>query len=503
MDKTNINISKTRFVSGVQCVKKMYLETNHYPKLEETNEQQDKLFDVGHEIGLLAQSLFPSNYDGTPESYPDFSKSISNTKQWLESDVNTIYEASFSVEGVFAALDILHHSNGERWAIEVKSSTKVKDYHISDASLQYWVMEKSGFRPDKFFLMHINKNYIKNGLINPKELFILSDITNEVIGKQNWVSENLISFKNILGQDSEPTINIGKHCDNPFSCEYKFLCWKHIPEYSVFSLTRPYGLDWELYEKGIYKLIDIPEDTELNDRQNIQVTAHKNNAVNIDVKMIEAFLMDWEYPLHFLDFETIFPAIPILNASSPFQQIPFQYSLHTIEEIGSDINHKEFLADASDFKNNDFDPRIKLIEKLKNDIGSKGSIVTYNATFEKNVLKDISIAFPEYKPFIDQIIERIVDLLIPFRNGWYYHPSMNGSASIKNVLPSIDPTLNYDNLEVKNGTEASNIFESMVKDTFSGCLTESRKDLLRYCELDTNGMVVIWRELCSKIKINY
>lgn len=493
-------ISKSRFVSGIQCSKKLYFDIYRKDLKPEISEQQELLFSTGHEIGELAQSAFPNGKDVSPENYYDFSKSIQDTKDWIDSDVKTIYEAAFSSNGVLAALDILHHTENERWAIEVKSSSEVKKYHLTDASLQYWVMNKSGFKPDKFFLMHINTAYIKDGDINPKELFTLADITNEVIGNQLWVDENLEDLKNILSTEIEPVVEIGKHCGSPFECDYKHHCWKHIPEQSVFSLYNPRGLDWKLYEQGIFKIIDIPETVSLNHRQNLQVSGQKIAHSHIDKTSISEFLSNWEFPLYFFDFETIFPALPVLNGTRPFQQVPFQYSLHILEQYGGKYIHKEFLAEPKDFNEISIDPRKKLIEQMKLDFGEIGSIVAYNATFEISRLKELAIAFPEDRDFIENIINRFVDLLIPFRNAWFYHPEMGGSASIKAVLPAIAPEFNYKDLEISNGGDASNIFLSMINNKFIGDEIFTRESLKKYCERDTLGMVIIWEELIKHIK---
>ena len=488
-------ISKSRFVSGIQCAKKLYFDINRKDLKPAISEQQELLFSTGHVVGELAQRAFPNGKDASPENYYDFSKSIQDTKDWIGSGVKTIYEAAFSSNGVLAALDILHHTENERWAIEVKSSTDVKKYHLTDASLQYWVMNLSGFRPDKFFLMHINNTYVKNGDINPNELFTLADITDDVIANQEWVENNLQNLKNILEAGQEPVVEIGKHCDSPFNCDYKHHCWKHIPEQSVFSLYSPSGLDWKLYEKGIFKITDIPEDTALNHRQTLQVNGQKSANSHVDTDKIKAFLNEWRFPLYFFDFETIFPALPVLNGTRPFQQVPFQYSLHIIEEIGAEYSHKEFLADPNDFNGNAIDPRKQLIEQMKVDFGEIGSVVAYNASFEITRLKELAIAFPEDQVFLEGIIGRFVDLLIPFRSGWHYHPEMGNSASIKYVLPAIAPEFSYQDLEISNGGDASNTFLNMINKTFTGDEVKVREALKKYCERDTLGMVKIWEEL--------
>jgi hypothetical protein len=464
------------------------------------SEAQERLFSSGNTVGELAQKAFPNGKDATYEMNGDWSLGISRTKNWINEGVQTIYEAAFSHSKVFAALDMLHLTqNNERWAIEVKSSTDIKDYHITDASLQYWVMNKCSVVPDKFFIMHISNAYVKRGAINPNELFTLSDITEQVINKQAWVTEQLSYLHELLDTENEPAKEIGKQCHSPFACDYMHHCWQHIPQQSVFELFSPRGKDWVLYESGITLLEDVPEDAVLSHREKLQVEGVKFNRSYIDKKAIKEFLSSFQFSLYFFDFETVFPAIPPIDGSSPFQQTPFQYSLHILKSPDWELEHREFLANPADYREaSDSDPRRLLLEQLQKDIGSSGSIVAYNATFEIGVLKSLIPLFPEFENFINDLCSRFVDLLIPFRNAWYYTPEMGKSASIKSVLPALAPEFSYADLPIGNGGDASETFLAMINDTFEGDIEETRQHLLRYCERDTYGMVVLWRVLREK-----
>ncbi|TGL70946.1 hypothetical protein, partial [Leptospira jelokensis] len=306
-------ISKSRFVSGIQCPKKLYFDLYRHDLRPSLSDSQELLFENGNAIGKLAQQVFPNGKDATPITFYDFTESILNTKKWMREGVHTIYEASFFYEETLSALDIFHREGDEIWAIEVKSSTSVKDYYLVDASLQYWVMTNAGYPPDKFFLMHIDNSYIRRGEIDPKQLFTLTDITSEVKSNFDWVGENLHRLKSIQ-KDREPLIEIGNHCLSPFECEYIHHCWKQIAKKnSVFDLTNARGKSWKLYEENILHLADIPEDFPLTKKQKIQVDGVKYNQSNIEIEFIREFLSGWMYPLYFFDFETIFPAIPILD----------------------------------------------------------------------------------------------------------------------------------------------------------------------------------------------
>ncbi len=490
-------ISKSRYVSGVQCEKKLYYHLYRKDLKLPISEQQDELFSSGHFIGHLAQQLYPNGKDATPQNYSDFSPSFESTKQWINDGVETIYEAAFFYDDVMAALDILHHQNGERWAIEVKSSTDVKDYHITDASLQYWVMSNAGFKPDKFFLMHVNNKFVKNGSIDPKDFFTLKDITDRVIAKQDEVIQNVIRLKNVVNnKETEPEVKISNHCSSPFSCDYIHHCWKHVPENSVFSLPYAKSKAWKLYEKGILELSSIPDEINLSHRQKLQVEGVKHGSSYVDKAAIKDFISGWTYPLYFFDFETVFPLIPVLDGTTPMQQVPFQYSLHIKPDYNSEMIHHEFLADPRSFQSGStLNPRKALIEQLKTDFGPTGSIVAYKASFEMDVLRKLAIAFPDDKEFLDGLITRFVDLLIPFQKALYYKPEMGNSASIKSVLPAIAPEFSYKDLKISNGGLASNTFLSMILNKFEEDEAEARKNLLAYCERDTLGMVVIWKHL--------
>jgi len=332
-------ISKSRFVSGCQCSKKLYFDIHRRELKPPIDDSQQALFDAGHEIGNLAQTRFPGGIDASPENYYDFSASIAQTISLIKSGTTTIYEAAFSADGVMAALDILHHEGNERWAIEVKSSTGVKDYHLTDASLQYWVMKQSGFAPDRFFLMHIDNSYILGDGLDVTRFFKLADITDAVIDKQSWVNEKLKELRNVVSSPTEPIIDIGQHCSNPFGCDYMHHCWQHIPNNSVFKLSYARGKDWELYKNGIIELSSIPDEFKLNHRQKMQVDGAKNGSEYVDRDSIETFLSSWKYPLYFFDFETIFPSIPVCSGTRPFQQVPFHYILSTtVNQITANAN---------------------------------------------------------------------------------------------------------------------------------------------------------------------
>lgn len=489
-------LTKSRFISGTQCAKKLYFDVFRSDLKPETTAQQQALFDTGHHLGALAQTLYPEGKNAIFEFNGNWNMAIERTRQWLLTGTQTIYEASFSIHGCFAAIDILHHHNGERWAIEVKSSTSVKDYHLTDAAFQYYVMEHAGYPPDEVFIMHINNSYVKQGDLDLKKLFHLENVTQKVRDLQIEITVKHVALQQMLNRATEPKLEIGSHCSTPFECPYKHHCWAHITNQSVLHLNNPRGKHWQLYEMGIEHLADIPEHYPLNHHQNLQVEGVRNNTIHIDKLQLQNFLTPIQDPFCFFDFETIIPALPLLNGTKPFEQVPFQYSLHCCDAQLNIKQHFEFLAHPKDFTNAiATDPRLKLIQQLKHDMPQNGSIIAYNAAFEISILKALAIAFPEEQAFLNGLITRFVDLYLPFKSGWYYNPEMGASRSIKSVLPAIAPQFSYNDLEIANGGLASAIFYDMIVECFTGDAPETRKHLLEYCKRDTEGMIIIYRHL--------
>ena len=187
------------------------------------------------------------------------------------------------------------------------------------------------------------------------------------------------------------------------------------------------------------------------------------------------------------------PAIPPFDNSKPLQQIPFQYSLHWKETENGELKHSEFLGNSKD------DPRRELAEQLCREIPIVACVTAYNKSFECGRLKEMADIFPDLHDHLVAISENIVDLIEPFRSGWIYYPAMNGSFSVKSVLPALFPdevSLNYQNLSgnVHNGSEAMNVYLSLGEMSIQEA-EATRKSLLEYCCLDTLAMVKIWEKL--------
>ena len=488
---SNSRLSKSTFIRGLQCEKSLYLYKHHFRLKDPTQESLQAVFDQGTNIGLLAQELFPNGADASPDNHFKMVESVEKTQDFICQGESIIYEATFIYNNVLAALDILVKDD-EGWkAYEVKSSTKVTETYIKDAAIQYYTITNSDIDLKDISIVYINNQYTRDGELDIHQLFTIESVYDQVLEFLPRIPNEIRRLKNVIESPEVPNVDIGNHCFDPYECDFRGTCWKHIPEYSVFDISKlNKDKKFNLYNQGVITLDDIDlSKTDLNPNQELQVQSEINGTSHIDIEEIKNFTNGLNYPLYFLDFETIGPAVPKYISSRPYQQLVFQYSLHIQETSTSELEHREYLADPSK------DPRIGFIEQLINDCGSSGDILVYNIGFERGKLNDLIEGFPEYFYELRGIVNRLKDLMIPFQQKWYYTPEMKGSYSIKSVLPALVPNLSYNDLEIKEGGTASNIFLSMVNGTFEGGVKETRKQLLEYCKLDTFAMVKILEKL--------
>lgn len=483
------NISKSTYLKGLQCQKLLW-HLKHKPELfEEQKNESDPILEQGNAVGVLAQRLFPGGI-GISWDLP-ISDRIRETQKAIPKML-PIYEATFSSEGMYCQVDILSPAPRDSWDInEVKSTTGVKDVHLPDISFQKHACEASGLKIRRCNLVHIDSDYIRRGDISPKDLFAVEDVTGLLKPHQETIEDNLAEMRNTLGLKSAPKIGIGPHCNDPYECPLIGHCWKHVPTHSVFDLYRGGKTAWELHGDDVLGMADIPDGFRLTPIQRIQVESVRQGKPIVDSKAIRCFLAGLKYPLHFLDFETINPAIPLFDGTRPYQQIPFQFSLHIQDKPGAEPRHVSWLAGSPD------DPRPRFLEALKGALGTKGDILAYNMSFELGVLNALTTAFPKHGSWLAKVGKRFVDLLMPFRNFHYYHPDQHGSCSIKDVLPALTGK-GYDGMEITDGGTASSEFMRVTYGDVSDAeRTKVRGQLEQYCQLDTLGMVWILEELAG------
>ena len=483
-----MNLSKSKYVNGIQCKKMLWLYKNKPELKEEKN--NESILKNGNFIHEIAKYLFGNHVN--IEFDENLSEMISNTYATIESykDV-VITEASFNYNNNFCSVDILKKIGNKYEMYEVKGSTDMKEVYIKDVSYQYYVLTSLGLNVTKVSVVYLNREYVRNGTLDLEKLFIKSDVTSEIISLQEEVDLNIKEINKYLEKDLEPDDDIGAHCFKPYTCPFFKYCSREMLKPNVFDINGLHLTDKvDFYKKGIYKYEDlINEKLSQNYKKQIEFELY-NKEDYIDKEKIKEFLNDLKEPIYFLDFETFQVPIPLYDGLKPYEKIPCQYSLHILKN--KKLEHKEFLAESG------IDPRRSLAERLIKDIPLNVCTLAYNMSFEKNVIETLANTYPDLKEHLMNIYNNVKDLAIPFQKKWYYSKKMDGAYTIKKVLPSLfpnDPALDYHNLDlIHNGTEAMNSFAELGNHSEEE-QKHIRERLLKYCELDTYAMVKIYEKL--------
>lgn len=478
-------LTKSRYLNGLQCLKLLWITANEPERIPAPDASTQHIFDQGNEVGELAKTLFP---DAITVPNDSFKGNLEMTRK-LFCQRKPLFEAGILSGQIYSRTDIMNPVNNDEWdLIEVKSSTSVKDINFHDVAFQKLCWEESGVKIRNCFLAFINNQYVRHGEIDPRELFIVQDISDGVATASVGIRDRIAQMIQAAANPLCPEVAIGPQCSDPYQCALSE-CWEHLPEHNVFTLYFGGKKSHELYRSGVLEITDIPAGYKLNDKQSIQCACVRSGVPYVNRGAIRKFIDGLEYPLYYLDFETFGTAIPLFDGTRPYQNIPFQFSLHIQESQGTTPKHYEFLAEGRQ------DPRPALLGSLSKLIDSKGSVIAYNKSFEETVLKECGKMLPEYALFTDDVVGRLTDLIVPFRGFHYYHPSQKGSASLKKVLPALTGQ-GYDEMAISKGDDASLAFLRITfEDVSEAEVAEVRRQLLSYCKLDTEGMVKIIERL--------
>jgi len=478
-----MKISKTKFMAGIQCLKRLYLLV-HEPELAtQANGAGEAIIEQGREVGLLARQLFPG---GVEVQGVSLNEAICITKELLANpEVPAIFEGAFEHDGVVVKTDILQRRKEGHWRlVEVKSTADLKDQHLQDVAIQSYVLSGSGLKLASVWLAHINREYVLTGTtVDPHQFFLFRNLTNRAKNLQPELVLRLRSQFRILALPTPPEVPTGPHCINPVVCEFFHHCNQPLPDDHIGYLPRLHASAMEqLEELGVESIHKIPADFELSEFQRRVCTAMQTGQPWFSADLKTEF-EGLKYPVYFMDFETVNPAIPRFVGMHPYDHLPFQWSVHVQRQPDATPEHLEFLATDGG------DPRTAFICSLCEALGDCGSIVVYNEQFESQRLWELAGWLPEYNQRIRDIQSRLWDLLPVVRNH-VYHPAFGGSFSLKAVLPALVPEMTYEGMEVPNGQAAGLTWEEII----SGNCTESerqskREALLDYCGQDTLALV--------------
>ena len=486
-------LSKSRIMSSLQCLRRVYLEVNR-PELALYSTQTQAAFDLGHQVGDVAVQL----YGGSNGAFIDYAggslgPALRQTRSLMTSMFRgPIFEATLQHDGVLVREDVLLPivaDGRDSWRIvEVKASTKVKPEHVHDCAVQAWVHQQSGFPLSGIALAHIDNTFVYGGGGDFHGLLLENDLTEQVFdllpAVPAWVER---AREAVSGPP--PQVPVGAHCTKPYECPFLQACWPVRGEEGVQYPVSGLGGDkkklgtWVM--NGMKDIRDVPA-SEITAETQLRIHRITREGRAELLPGARAFVEQLPFPRFYLDFETVGPAIPIWPGTRPYQALPFQWSCH-IERAPAELDHAEFLDLSGE------PPMRKLAEALIRSLESTGPVLMYTG-YERSVIEGLAGMYPDLAAPLQAIIARLTDLH-PVTRANYYHPDMLGSWSIKAVLPTIAPDMDYARLEgIHEGTEASAAYlEAIQPSTLPERKESLRGDLLKYCRHDTEAMVRLVR----------
>ena len=488
-------LSKSKYMRGLSCPRLLWFDINQPEMIPDFDAGTKFRLEMGHEVGDLAKQLYSDGIEIVWGS--GFQDAVTLTQEALKQRM-PLFEATFKCSTMtgylLARADVLVPVGDDAWdMIEVKSSNSLKEDYYQDVAFQKFVLDHAGIKLRNCYLMHLNPNFRRLGEINPSDILIKEDITVETGKMLNDVEPNANRLLEMLSKPDPPDVDLLKDCRSISGCDLSYHCWDFLPQHHVGELYFDRNKKWDLLERNIKSLLDIPSSFPLTYKQEIQKAAVESNQPFVDKDAIKDFLNNLVYPCYYMDFETVQTPIPLFDGLSPWAQLPFQYSVHKEAEPGAPLKSFSYIGDL---QHGNHDPRYEFMKGLQDCLGDAGSIVAFNAPFEKRCLRETAATYQEFGEWVNQnVYPRVVDLIKPFRSFAYYHPDQNGSCSLKKVLPAVTG-IDYSDLDIGDGGTASVEYLRMSL----GSILESEalkihKSLEEYCGRDTEALAWIVNKL--------
>lgn len=493
-----MQISKSDYMLFLRHPAWLWLKKHDKEKLPPVDDDLQAIFDAGFLFESYAEQLFPDAVKLGFDGYSEYKTLTARTKTAIDSGAKTILQGRFEAGEITCICDVLVRVDDMTFDLyEIKSSTSAKPEHEPDLAFQVEAIEGSGYKVRKVFVVHVNYEYVRNGEVKADEFAKITEVTDLVKGLKEFTKDNIEKAIKVVRSKDCPDISPAHAKLGAFSdwlSIYKTLA--DVDEYSIYHLCSPGASKiGKLEEMGIKDIANIPDDFALNEKQQNQVIATKYDKVCIDKPRIKEFLDELKYPLYFLDYETLSSVVPYFDGLGPYKQLPFQYSLHVLEEPDGEVKHFEYLHSENT------NPVKTLSDALKSQIGTKGTVLVWFEGFEKSCNQLMGLVAPEFAKFYEKLNDRIVDLMIPFSTCAYVHKDFFGSASIKKVLPVLIPELSYKDLDIHAGGAAQRLWmEAVLDGKRPNEKDKILSDLLKYCELDTFAMVRIYQHLVEVVR---
>ena len=493
-------LSKSDYMLYLRHPAWLWLKKHEKHRLPPVDENTQAMFDAGHKFESYAERLFPEGVKLGFNNYQEYKNLVQKTRDTLNNGTKTVFQGRFEAAGITCIVDVLDRVDDNTFdLLEIKSSTKVKPEHEYDLAFQLGVLEKSGIAIRNVSIVHVNNEYIRDGEIEPQKICSVTDVTGAVNRLGQITKDQIQEAFQVLQSEAIPDISPRYVNHLNISNTSWFQDWLEvykalnpdIDEYSIYHLSYPNSEQiGKLEDAGVEFIQDVPEEYSLRPKQQAQIQTTRSNQRIIEIEKIKEFINDFVLPLYFFDYETLSDVIPFFDGMKPYKDYPFQYSLHIIREPGEQVEHKEYLHQDNS------NPMPGLLEQLTKDIGSTGTILAWNMGYEKGINQTMAELYPRHKELLENINDRMDDLMLPFSKMWLVDKNFFGSASLKYVLPVMVPELSYKDLKVQDGLYARRLWtQTILENRYQDHKEEILAALSAYCTLDTFAMVRILEEL--------
>lgn len=496
-------LSKNLFLKYLQCPLFFYYSFSN-PELsspQDKSKWQISRFNQEQTLQSLQEKFSPIHLPQQKEldSKENILQAFEQTQKLMQTQ-KTIHKAVIYANNNYSVVDFLQKQQDGWLGYTIKTSGGINHTHILESAYTLFLLQENKINIKDFFIVGINSHYNRKDSLELEKLFWQESVLQQCLDKKNQIQESIEQAHQLVQKKILPTVAIGEHCFQPYHCSFHHLCWKQVPQNSVFNL-KAISNEQKMQIHKKYPTIDklnkqnIKEFSFLQKRHLRQIEGQKTQKVYLDKKKLCEFFSQWEFPLFFVDFEAFMTPVPLYENTHPYQAIPFQFSVHKLDQ-DFHLEHKEFLSNAG------IDPREDFIKNLIDACEQKGSLVAFNMGFEKRTIQKLQNEkkFSSYRVALENLQMRFIDLAIPFESCFFYHPQMQGSFSLKKILPALT-SLNYDHLQIRDGGQAMLQFLLLAQEQDAKTIEQTRKHLLEYCALDSLAMVKIYFALigyCQK-----
>ena len=489
-------VSKSDYMDFLRHPAWLWLKKHDPSKIPPIDPATEQRMAAGYDFEEYAEKMFPDATKIGFNSSAEYRTMLSRTAEAWKNGAQCVAQGMYQFGELTCITDVLEADSDGYTLTEIKSSNKAKPEHVTDLAFQRIVLEANGYDIRKCQVMHANPNYLRDGDIVPKKLTKVTDVTDQVEKILSKTKDDAANAVNVANSDSIPNIDPLLATTNAFIdwLEIRKILEPKLPDNSIYNLPKiGHRVAKNLIAQNIETIDQIQDATLLSHGTAKYWKAHSFGKQYIDVTELSEFLGSIQYPIHYLDYETAANAVPMWDKTSPHQQVPFQYSLHIKRSPSDEVEHFEYLHQDADC------PIRNLLENLSKQINSQGTVLVWNQSFEKKRNEEMARYSPEHANFLISINDRVIDLMDPFHGDVIMDQAFLGSNSIKDVLPVLIPGFSYNDLEIKDGGSAASEWQRV---TLNDAANTARvyTDLKKYCERDTEAMVLIHQELIKLIQ---